>query len=102
LKLNGREGKYFFKKALEAKLPNEVLYRPKMGFAVPLARWFRNELRERSREVLTGEQLHSDGMFDRRFIERMLDQHQASVRDFSSPLWALLMFEASKRRVLSL
>ncbi len=102
LKLHGREGKYLFKKALESRLPNDVLYRQKMGFAVPLASWFRNELKDKSRELLAGEHLHSDGMFDRAFIGRMLDQHQAGVRDFSSPLWALLMFEASKRRVLSL
>ena len=102
LKLNGREGKYLFKKGLESRLPGDVLYRPKMGFAVPLARWFRGELRDRARAALTGEQLHAEGMFDRAFVQRMLDQHQAGVRDFSSPLWALLMFEASKRRVLSL
>jgi asparagine synthase (glutamine-hydrolysing) len=43
-KLNGREGKYIFKKALESLLPNEILYRPKMGFAVPLGKWFRGPL----------------------------------------------------------
>jgi asparagine synthase (glutamine-hydrolysing) len=101
-KLNGREGKYFFKKALETRLPSDVLYRPKMGFAVPLASWFRNELKQRSRDLLAGEHLHSDGMFDNAFIARMLDRHQAGASDFSAPLWALLMFEASKRRVLSL
>jgi asparagine synthase (glutamine-hydrolysing) len=101
-KLQGREGKYFFKKAMESRLPNEVLYRPKMGFAVPLAHWFRYELKDRSRELLGSEHLHADGMFDAAFIRRMLDQHQSGARDFSAPLWALMMFEASKRRVLSL
>src|SRR5690606_20252510 len=41
LKIKGNEGKYLFKKSMEPLLPNEVLYRPKKGFAVPLARWFR-------------------------------------------------------------
>ena len=50
LKVRGREGKYLFKKAMEAHLPGEVLYRPKMGFAVPLANWFRGALRQRVRE----------------------------------------------------
>ncbi len=45
LKIRGQEGKYLLKKAMEPKLPNEVLYRPKMGFAVPLARWFRGPLK---------------------------------------------------------
>src|SRR6202162_4017154 len=41
LKLRGREGKYLFKKALEPYLSDDILYRPKMGFSVPLANWFR-------------------------------------------------------------
>ena len=44
LKVQGQEGKYVLKKAMEPHLPHEVLYRPKMGFAVPLARWFRGPL----------------------------------------------------------
>ena len=51
LKLKGREGKYVFKKALEPYLPRDVLYRPKMGFAVPLKSWFRGPLRERVRQI---------------------------------------------------
>ncbi len=54
LKVRGREGKYLFKKAMEAHLPDEVLYRPKMGFAVPLAGWFRGPLRDRVREAVLG------------------------------------------------
>ena len=41
-KLRGQEGKYILKKALEPHLPRDVLYRPKMGFGVPLGKWFRN------------------------------------------------------------
>ena len=46
-KLRGGEGKYIFKKSMEPYLPQELLYRPKMGFAVPLAKWFRGALKER-------------------------------------------------------
>ena len=49
LKLQGSNGKMVLKKALEPHLPADVLYRPKMGFAVPLARWFRGPLRQRVR-----------------------------------------------------
>ncbi|MDP1897057.1 MAG: asparagine synthase-related protein, partial [Sulfurimicrobium sp.] len=48
-KLHGQEGKYIFKKALEPYLPDDILYRPKMGFSVPLASWFRGPLRQRVR-----------------------------------------------------
>ena len=50
---------------MEPQLPDEVLYRPKMGFAVPLARWFRGPLRERVRDALLGERLADTGMFER-------------------------------------
>jgi asparagine synthase (glutamine-hydrolysing) len=47
LKVRGQESKYLLKRAMEPYLPAEILYRPKMGFAVPLARWFRGPLRQR-------------------------------------------------------
>jgi asparagine synthase (glutamine-hydrolysing) len=100
LKLRDGEGKYLFKKALESRLPNEVLYRSKMGFAVPLAQWFRTDLKERAREELLSDQFHDGGVFDRDFVESMLDQHQRGTRDFSAPLWALLMFAGFQRNVL--
>ena len=97
LKLEGREGKYVFKKALEAYLPHEVLYRPKMGFAVPLASWFRGPLRQRVREAVLGEALADTGYFNLNFLREMVEQHQSGVRDYSSPLWSLLMFDAFLR-----
>ena len=61
LKMRGQEGKYLLKKAMEPQLPHEVLYRPKMGFAVPLARWFRGPLRAaRARRACSGERLADD------------------------------------------
>ena len=98
MKLRGGEGKRLLKRALEPLLPREVLYRPKMGFAVPLARWFRGPLRERVREAVLGERLAETGLFDRRFLRYLVDRHQQGLRDFSAPLWSLLMFEAFLRR----
>ena len=98
MKLRGGEGKRLLKRALEPLLPREVLYRPKMGFAVPLARWFRGPLRERVREAVLGERLAETGLFDRHFLRYLVDRHQQGLRDFSAPLWSLLMFEAFLRR----
>jgi asparagine synthase (glutamine-hydrolysing) len=100
MKLAGGEGKLFFKRALESRLPNDILYRRKMGFAVPLAQWFRGELKDRARERLLSAEFHSSGLFDRSFIESMLNQHQAGTRDFSTPLWALMMFDGFQRKTL--
>ena len=100
LKVRGQEGKWLLKKAMEPKLPREVLYRPKMGFAVPLARWFRGPLRERVRESLTGERLASTGIFEPAYLRHLVDQHQSGVRDYSSSLWTILMFDAFLRNVM--
>ena len=101
LRLTGREGKYIFKRALEPYLPNNVLYRPKMGFAVPIAAWFRGPLKQRLRDALASPVLADTGMFDMAYLKRLLDQHQSGMRDWSSVLWAMLMFESSLRRVLN-
>lgn len=93
MKIKGQEGKYLLKKAMEPRLPNEVLYRPKMGFAVPLARWFRGPLRDRVRDALSSEVMADTGMFDMDTLRRMVDDHQSGRRDYSAPLWTLMMFE---------
>ncbi len=99
LKLRGREGKYVFKSALEPYVPPEILYRPKQGFAVPLAAWFRGPLRRRLRETLSGPMLCELGLFDAAAIAALLDQHQSGERDHSAALWTLSMFESFMRRV---
>jgi asparagine synthase (glutamine-hydrolysing) len=100
LKMRGSESKYLLKKSLEPHLPNDVLYRPKMGFAVPLARWFRGPLRERVRNSLLKGQLPDSGMFDQATIQRLIEQHENGSRDHSTPLWTLLMYDAFLRNVV--
>lgn len=97
LKLKRREGKYIFKKALESRVPKSILYRDKMGFAVPLASWFRGPLRQTIQERLLGESMRDSGIFDMDFIERLLRQHLSGARDHSPPIWALLVFEGFYR-----
>ncbi len=99
-KLQGSEGKYIFKKALEPHLSDNILYRDKMGFAVPLADWFRGALRERVRKAILGPTLADTGVFNMQFLEEMVDQHQSGRRDYSAPLWTLLMFESFLRNVV--
>ena len=101
LKIHRGEGKVLLKKASERWLPREILYRRKMGFAVPLAGWFRGSLRKRVREVALGPVLADSGLFDRRRLERIVDAHQSGQRDFSASLWTLLMFESFLRNVMA-
>jgi asparagine synthase (glutamine-hydrolysing) len=89
LKLVGREGKYIFKKAMEPVLKSEILERKKQGFAVPLARWFREDLRELAQDALFSSE---DGILNRKFLKKIWDQHQKGVYDRSAHLWSVLMF----------
>ncbi len=100
LKLHSQEGKYILKKAMEPYLPHDVLYRSKMGFAVPLAEWFRGPLKERVRESLLGESMSQCGFFNMDFINHLVTQHQAGYRDYSASIWSLLMFDAFQRQVM--
>ncbi|HYX67205.1 MAG TPA: XrtA/PEP-CTERM system amidotransferase [Burkholderiales bacterium] len=97
LKVRGQEGKHLLKKAMEPYLPRELLYRPKMGFAVPLAKWFRGPLRQSLREAILGDELADTGLFNRDTLTHLVDAHQSGMRDYSSPLWSLLMFQAFLR-----
>jgi asparagine synthase (glutamine-hydrolysing) len=99
-KLGRGEGKLLFKEAMAPYLPNDILYRPKMGFAVPLANWFRGPLRGRVREALLGATLAQTGYFNTSFLRHLVDQHESGMRDYSAPIWSLLMFDSFLRSVL--
>tara|TARA_R110002049_G_scaffold252264_1_gene427106 strand:+ start:240120 stop:242012 length:1893 start_codon:yes stop_codon:yes gene_type:complete len=99
LKLKGTEGKYIFKKSLEPYLSQDILYRKKMGFGVPLASWFRGPLKEKVNTAILGEKLAETGMFNQTYLKHLVDQHQSGVRDYSAPIWSLLMFESFLQRL---
>jgi asparagine synthase (glutamine-hydrolysing) len=100
LKVRGQEGKFLLKEAMKPRLPEDILFRPKMGFAVPLARWFRGPLRERVRQAVLGPRLAATGWFNQDYLRHLVDAHQSGASDYSSPLWTLVMYEAFLRNVL--
>jgi asparagine synthase (glutamine-hydrolysing) len=89
LKLRGRSGKHILKKAMEPLLPYDILYRKKQGFAVPLDRWFRGELKELAHDSLFRA---NDGIFDAKFLQKIWEQHQSGHYDRSAHMWSILMF----------
>ncbi len=95
MKLRGQEGKYLLKKAFEPQLPHDVLYRDKMGFGVPIGDWFRGPLKQRLRDALLEGGLADTGMFDTEVLRRLVDDHQSGRREYSAPLWSLLMFQSA-------
>lgn len=97
LKLRRGEGKYVFKQALERDLPREVLYRPKMGFSVPLATWFRGSLREHLQQVMRAGALIESPWFEPARLDQLVRQHLSGRRDHSATLWKLLMLDGFLR-----
>jgi len=89
LKLRNGVGKYILKKALEPVLPQNILYRAKQGFAVPLDMWFRRELKEMAYHTIIETR---DGILNPVFLKKIWDQHQKGSHDRSALLWATLMF----------
>jgi asparagine synthase (glutamine-hydrolysing) len=96
-----REGatKYLLKRAMRGVLPDDIIDRPKHGFAVPLARWFRGELAGFTRDLLFSDTCRQRGLFDAAYVERLLTLHQRG-RDIDLQLWTLLSLELWCRRVL--
>jgi asparagine synthase (glutamine-hydrolysing) len=76
-----------------------VLYRSKMGFSVPLARWFRGPLRGRVRSALLDGALAQSGYLDPKAVRQLVEQHEAGSHDHAQPLWSLTMFDAFLRQV---
>ena len=61
-------------------------------------RWFRGPLRERVRNAVLGGELAGTGFFEHRYLEHLIDAHASGRRDYSGPLWSLMMFEAFLRQ----
>ena len=101
MKLRGSEGKYLFKKALEPMLPHDILYRKKMGFAVPLASWFRGPLRDKVRNSLLSDEMLGSGLFNERYLHTLVDHHQSGIRDYSASIWTLLMFHSFLKKEMA-
>jgi asparagine synthase (glutamine-hydrolysing) len=100
LQADNKGGKWLLKRVLRKKLPSEIVSRPKMGFGVPLARWFREELRELPSDILLDHRSLDRGYFQRREIECLIDEHRNAVADHSLRLWVLLQLEMWHREVL--
>lgn len=94
LKIKGlNKKKYILKEALRGLIPNEVMFRPKMGFGVPIDVWFRGELKEYAYNTLLSEKAVSRGIFKKEFIKKILDKHTNSKISYAYQIWALITLE---------
>jgi asparagine synthase (glutamine-hydrolysing) len=92
-KLSGSQKKRLLKATLRGLLPDIVLDRPKMGFSVPLAGWFREELREMAYDILLSPRAVQRGYFQPKVVARLLDEHCRRQEDHAEDLWDLLVLE---------
>jgi asparagine synthase (glutamine-hydrolysing) len=89
LKAAGRTGKVALRRAFADLLPPEIASRGKLGFGVPLGRWFREDLRDLTHDVVR----HDRGWFSAAELRRLVDEHQSGRADHGHRLWCLLMLE---------
>lgn len=91
LKLKGSIGKYIFKRSLEGILPKETIYQKKIGFTVPINRWFSGELNGFLKDTLLDDTKSLDKFFDIAKIKKMIELQKK--RNYSLQLWAILNFK---------
>jgi asparagine synthase (glutamine-hydrolysing) len=100
LKLRDGEGKYVLKRSLESRLSADTLYRPKMGFGIPLAGWFRGPLRESTEKAMLSGALVRSGLLEPAALRRVFEAHQSGRADYGTALWTLRMFDGFLSNVL--
>ena len=93
LKLQGRETKTLLKKVAARLVPSEVIYRRKMGFGVPIGKWFREEMKDFVRDVLLSQKSLQRGIIRPEVLKRYVTEHITGERDHSFQIWTLLMLE---------
>jgi len=93
LRMKGMTTKYILKKVAERLMPAELVHRPKMGFAVPVAFWLRKEWAARSDDLVRGERALARGTFRQEYLNRIMDEHRAGKRDNSAMIWRLMILE---------
>jgi asparagine synthase (glutamine-hydrolysing) len=93
----GLSTKHVLRRAMKGVLPEAILTRGKMGFPVPVGKWFRGEFRHVLDEYVTGERAASRGVFEPEFVRGLVARHLAG-EEHTERLWALVNFEMWLRR----
>ncbi len=93
LKLRGMKTKYILKRAMQERLPPGIAGRGKKGFGIPVAQWFRGELRELATDMLAPARIRAQGIFHWPVVARLLDEHFRGLRDHRKQLWTLFVFQ---------
>jgi len=99
MKLRGGTTKWILRKAMKGILPDEILERPKMGFPVPVGRWFRGEFKHIVDEYVLSDRVKARGIFDQQFLAELIAKHNAG-ENHDERIWSLVNFEIWQRRFI--
>lgn len=84
--------KYILKKSLESRLPENILYRKKKGFGIPLTAWIKGKLKDEISSTILDDSMYRSGIFNRKKIMQLLDEHIKGKVDNRKQLWAFYIF----------
>jgi asparagine synthase (glutamine-hydrolysing) len=101
LKYRNGAGKYLLKKLLGRYVPRDLFERPKMGFGVPIDRWFRNELKDLLLDYLSPQRLKREGLFDQTLVHKKIQEHMSGQANHQYRLWSLLMWQMWREKWIS-
>ncbi len=94
MKIKDAKGKHILRKILYKYVPNELIDRPKAGFAIPVGQWLRGPLREWAEDLIDDHKIDSEGYFNHKLVRNMWNEHISGKCDWTSRIWAILMFQA--------
>lgn len=92
-KLNGSNGKYILKRAVEKLIPKSIIKRPKKGFGIPIADWLKGKLNPLAHDLLSRDRLIKQDLFDHEYVEKLLRDHEEGTASNHKQLWTLLVFQ---------
>lgn len=93
LKQHKSQGKYVFKKSMEGILPDDIIWRKKTGFGLPIHSWISTDMRNMVDHYLGEQYLRDQGIFSHDFIQDILEMERTNQEYYSNHIWALLSFQ---------
>ena len=99
MRVRGGTGKWLLKKSMERYLPEDILYRPKMGFVTPISQWFRGKLAGEAQALAGASALDKTGWLDMKQVNKIIQQHQSGKFDHGRLIWQLMMLDKAVARI---
>lgn len=98
-RVRGGTGKWLMKQAMRRYLPEDILFRRKMGFVTPISAWFRGPLAGEADRLVSSRALAETEWFDRQAIKRIVEAHKSGREEHGRLIWQLMMLDRSLQHV---